>query len=631
MKKNNITGTVIFFLSVLLTCGIISCKSSDKKKQEEKITILSEATKNIGTKGGELSLPDGIKLVVEPGTLNADNSITISLVEADKYFGNDAAAFTVIQCNATQKEFSKPVTIQIPVPKQWQSKVSLDAAGGEIDEATGIIKTLPTELKDINGVKTLLIQTTHFSTYAGWFWETPPLSVVPMEIPFYRQGSASTCWAACIQMLCEGVKHKPFHEVFDILKKVGYTDGVSPAQFKFFSSAISHMRIYTDATAVTEYWQYNSAEGLTKAIKHHIALGHPVMLLTTYSIMTTKDGHAVIITGYDGGRFFVHDPANISATGVGYQSVATADLVKIDFGNTNAATITAIPATVSPPGLVSLSPEENTIRFTAPKKAGSVQEETYNLKYNTAAVNGYSFNSGTGVIVDTIPATVTKLVIKDLPVTNASRSVAKTASVDIFISGPPKSKINKSYNVNGIQVGPNSVVHFTKEIDLADLQNKGTEYIKYSIKVSVRTGGSGDDDEFIIDALMAPPDPLTGDWHISSTVKSSSDDPDAIGKVSTIDARFTVNNNSVIIAQRNDQGESDKNFVVQLQRKPGDIINFVLVTEGGEKDSWRKITISGKMTGPDSWTATQKIEGGDITKKRNYVILDLVATRQKNP
>jgi hypothetical protein len=631
MKKICPSVFVFIFLTMLLTGSMTACNNQEKKITEEKITVLSQATATIGKEGGTVSLPDGIKVLVEAGTLQSENPITISLVGAGKYFGNDAANHIVIQCTATQKEFSKPVTIQIPVPKEWQGKTSLEAAGAEIDEASGIIKTIPSDLKDMDGVKTLVMQTSHFSTYTGSFWETPPTSAGPLEIPFYRQGSASTCWAASIQMLCEGVKHKEFHEVWDIMKKLGYTDGVSPAQFKFFSSAISHLRIYTDATAITEYWQYNSPEGMTKAIKHHIALGHPVLLLTNYPIMTTAGAHAVVITGYDAGHFVLHDPASLAAA-VGYQSVAIADLVKIAFTSTNAAIITAIPAAVSPPSLISLSPEENTVRFTGPRKPGSVQEENYSLKYNATSAKGYSFISGTQVLVDTIPATVTKLVIKNLPISNGSRTNAKRGSVNIFISGAPDPKNNKNYAESNLPLAPNSIYNFSKEIELSDFHKPSEEYIKYTIKVSVRTDGSGDDDEFFIDAVMAPPDPLNGEWNIHTEVTAVTNFYAKEGTKDDVLNRITVLNNNSALYQyyKEESSEWNEGVVQNLQRKPGDMVNFVILKEMKQGVAWGKITITGKMTGPDSWTATQVIEGVDNNGKPTYVSIAMSATRRKN-
>lgn len=637
MNNKTEAGLFMAFFITLFSVDMMGCKNTGKKipEQVEKKTILGEATTIIGREGGTVNLQGGISIMIEPGIMTSDNPVTVALLPAEKYFGMAPSGYTVLQCKATQKEFSKPVTIRIPVPKEWQGKTALQGAGGEIDETTGIITSIPSEIKDINGVKMLLLRTNHFSTYAGWFWETAPAAAGPLEIPYYRQGSASTCWAASIQMLCEGVKHKQFHEVYDILKKAGYTDGVSPGQFKFFSSAIAHMRIYTDATAVTEYWQYNSGNGMANAIRHHIALGHPVMLLTNYPIMSTVSGHAVIITGYDGGYFFVHDPASVARTNTGYRSVAISDLVKIGIVKTNAATITALPATIAPLSLISLSPEEHTVRFTGPKKEGFPQEETYDLIYNAGAVNGYSFVSGTMVPIDTIPATVTKLVIKNLPLANASRSNSKTAAVEIFISGPPELKSYKKYSEKGIAVGPNSVVEFSKEIDLADLPNRGTEYTLYSIKVSVRTDGASDDDEFTLEALMAPPDPLNGDWNISSTITaatSNSVPAGSIGKSSLSIGRIAIIGKAGLWQLLNEEnGQWENGVLMPLERQPGDMLNFVFALQNQQKDAWTKVTITGKMTGPDSWTATEKIVGIDQMKKPISITQQITATRRKKP
>lgn len=507
--------------AMLLTCCMfLSCSDSssptDPNDSEVGNGSKETITQTITGTGGTITLSNGARVVFPDGIVSTPTEYTVSEVDPATYFDGSDVSRTVIFCSGAVEEFDDEVEIMIPLPDGMTEADSSLVFTGVIDEESGAVITEPSSIRMIEGKPYIIIATNHFSgRLAEWlFGKTPPSSYTSLTVPYYNQGSSNYCWATSVQMVIEAAKHSDINDITDIIGSMGVDEGgITSFSFRYSPTLTGIIMAKTGVRPDRKSWGKLTINRMKDYLKSEIGIRkHPVALFNG------AWEHAVVVVGYDGDTFYIHDPQSVNTSAIGY----TAKTWNQIFGNmgvlTNMVTLSI------PLDLDSSRPEVTThimpgaFDFIRPKQNSGDQSKYYRYSWDYTKKDGYSFKEGAVTTTDPLPAEVTELKqAGDVEVYNSSRTSSKTVSVwlDISAIGAPAGEGHYSANEQ-LTVGPNSLGNVVFDtIPVSEFRWGTSGNTEYLLSVKVLDGGTLADRSAI--TFTIPPAPL----HIDSLTPES--------------------------------------------------------------------------------------------------------------
>lgn len=497
------TSKYLFRILILIFSAVIVLFSScEKDDNEPPVNPTDQVSKKIGTEGGEISLSDGIKVIIPAGAMSETKEIKLSKYKPEDFFDGKVDNYYVIGCEPNGLTFSKPVEIYFPVPQVLESG-NFDGLAGLLDEESNALEVYPITGITIDGKSMIKIETNHFSKYAGHFWEYPPYESPSLEIPHYNQGSSPYCWAACLQMVCEAVKHDEINEITDIIGYTGISEsGLDQYAFRYNSKIASLVKLRTGVIPERQIFPIGSATSLDSYLKDRLALGYPVV------VFTPVEEHAFVVIGYKGNTFYINNPASTSYDGqLSYQTKTWADF-KVGEMEINAKFVTlSIPTGITCSGrLQSVNLADKGMTFSQVKPAPQAPVN-YNFRYNYENTSGYSFKDKDGKVFDTIPGDVTNLELTEIQLSNTSTTQTKSFNIWIDIWGQNNKKLHKSIPPKEtVKVAPNSYKVYQISIPVSEFRDSSSTATKYRMQITaVEAGGGVMDDASVFFTINPPP------------------------------------------------------------------------------------------------------------------------------
>ncbi|MGE5356250.1 MAG: C39 family peptidase [Deltaproteobacteria bacterium] len=483
--------SVIFFLFSLLSC--------DKENENPNIEVIDEISSSIGSEGGTLELKNGVKISIPSGALDAMNTITLNAYRPEDFFDGDLKYHFVIGCQPTGLNFLKDIEILIPVPAELKNK-NYDGIGGLIDPESGAVEVYPTSGITIENVSYLKLKTKHFSKYHGYFYESPPVSAPTLQIPHYNQGESQYCWAACIQMLCEGIEHSDWAEINSIIGMTGVDEGgIGQYGFRYRSDIAQMIKDRTGVLPDRKLFTILSTFKLEGYLKDRLALGYPVI------VFSPVDEHAFIVVGYNNHTFYLNDPASTTYSGnLCYKARSFSDfqISKMEF---NAKFVT-----LSIPKQINCADRLQTLNITHRGMAFNKVKTppvSYDFCYDYQKQFGYSFRDGSNIKYDSIPSNVEEIQFKELQIANSSNAQTKTVNVTYEFWGQNNKKIHKVIeSQNPIILNPNSMIQYRPKILISEFADPTPKSTDYKLKITLNESSGKILDESVVYFTIGPPE-----------------------------------------------------------------------------------------------------------------------------
>ena len=451
--------------AALCALGCVACSGSSPAgpSGDDPPDTASTTTRTVDSGGGAVALSDGTRLVFPAGAVSDLVQVTLTRVNpADFFDAQEGVQQVVLSATASASQFAQPVEIMIPLSPGMTEADSADVLAGLIDPSSGAVRVVSSSVRMVDGAPFLVIPTTRFSSWMGWWWTAggPPPSAGPIVIPYYNQGASQYCWAVSLQMVMQGAQFRRNTPVNQIIGRVGVDEGGITALAWRTSSTIRDLVAgHTGSRPDRQQWDFVNIDLARDYIRREIGLhGRPVAVHNT----ALGGGHAVVVVGYDGNTFFVHDPASTTFDAVGYTPMTWSQLGVGGVGH-NLTTLTIpVPVTAGPSPLT-LNVAARTIAFLKPAQGPQDPHSAqYSYRWDYTASEGYSFGAeGEPEAQDPLPGTVTELRFAPsagIEIANASRTEQKTATVLVHLvaADAPDRVGHFSWSQN-VTLAPNSV------------------------------------------------------------------------------------------------------------------------------------------------------------------------------
>ncbi len=451
-------------------------------------TARDVVTRRIGAGGGSIELSSGTRVVFPAGAVDDEVGFTVRDVYPDAYLEPDPAlGRVVIECTGAVTEFARPVEILVPLPQEMTEADTAFVFGGYIDAETGTRAMLPCSIRMIGGAPYGVLALDHFSTgFLEWtFGRRPPGRAGPLEIPYYGQGPSDYCWAASLQMLTQAVNADISHAVTDFIGALGVdAGGITAFTFRTSAAIASIVRSRTGATPDRSSWDFVNYDQVRNYLKREIGIrGVPVALLSTVW------EHVVVVVGYDGNTFLIHDPQSTDTHAIGYTRRSWEEL------RPGAGMVcVSIPRPLDPERpTVTVNLMNDAIRFVQPTPA-----RIFTFRWDEETGTGYSFQDR-GDRVAALPGQVTTLSRSgDIEIVNSSRTAAQT--VDVFLDVVCHTKAGaRHHDYASITVPPNATRMFSfADIPVDEFRWNAASPGEYSLAVRARVGGALMDEAAIL-------------------------------------------------------------------------------------------------------------------------------------
>ena len=212
--------------------------------------------------------------------------------------------------------------------------------------------------------------------------------------------------------------------------------------------------------------------------------------------------HVVVVVGYDGDTFFVHDPASTNDASVGY-TARPWSAIGGTVGYTEKLVTLVVPA---PPANdahpVRVNILQDALTFTKPFEDEDNPSALYRYRWDHTRRDGYAFkHQASGEVSNPLPGTTRTLsVTGDIHTSNASRTESKKVSVWLHISamGVPTGTGHFSYQET-VNVGPNGVKRFRPPpIPVDTFRANRLEPTEYFLTVSALVDGTQVDHQSLV-------------------------------------------------------------------------------------------------------------------------------------
>lgn len=266
-------------------------------------------------KGGQVALSNGAVLTIPQGAIPTESTVTLSLLNKPKYFGESAVAYDIQGLGS----LTGTAKLSVPVGKSEKPKEEVSIfiydetpiAGEpfqvkeldfEYDATTekATVDIAPPSKQSRSRILERLRILVQLEPYYSAKGEEKLLPV-----PYYEQ-AGNSCWAGANLMLVRAFNPEPpgFH-IGRILTYVGVSDddfGIGTLAFQ--TTMLQYLAIHSKATV--KWRGYASPATLKFRMLRELDAGHPLILRMA--------GHVVLVVGYrDFGRKFVlHDPMGVT-------------------------------------------------------------------------------------------------------------------------------------------------------------------------------------------------------------------------------------------------------------------------------------------------------------------------------
>lgn len=465
------------------------------------------ATLTVGPQGGSVLLPDGAGVVFPAGAVTSPLAITVTRGDPARWFDGTDSTRAVLTTRASVSRFQQPVEIRYPLPPSATLADSANVSAGVVDEETGAVEMVRATVRLVDGKPFLVVSTDHFT---NWVLEmmvgkTPPPQGM-LEVPWYGQGSSPFCWAASLHMVTQAARFEQRRSVPDIVGSVGVDEGgVGAVAFRMGDAIRDLVAQRSGARPERKMWDYLNADLARDYMRREIGLhGRPV------AVFNSRWEHAVVVVGYTGSTFYVHDPASTTPSAVGYKakpwSEFTAGMVRDD----KIVTLVVPGALQAARPLLAVNFLPGSVEFLKPSGGAADPSSLWVYGWDHTRLPGYAFrHSSSEEIGAPLPGGVTTLRTRgEIQISNASRTQSQEVTVylDVAAGGAPTGT-GRLETERTVTVGPNAVVKLNvADIKVDTFRYNRTEATDYTMTVTARVGSETVDRQ-VVEFSIAPVTP----------------------------------------------------------------------------------------------------------------------------
>lgn len=498
------------FFSILTLLAVAINTSCTKDDPQDSLQPIEQTTVTLGSEGGTIILGTNVQVIIPPGALNHEENITISRYKPEDFFDGDVSNYTIIGCEPEGLNFSAEVEIYFIAPPNLDP-LKTEGLAGYIEPESNALEVYPTYGLTIDGQSSVMIKTTHFSKYGGWFWETPPHVSSKLEVPHYNQGSSTYCWAAGIQMVCDAIAFDPNKEISDIVGYLGVNEeGIGQYEFRFGPKVANTVKERVNKNPDRKIWPALSVTTMDSYLKDRLALGFPVL------VYSPVEEHAFLIVGYDGNTFYLNDPASTEYEG--NLTMKTKEWVdfKIADMESNAKFVTLSIPIILPAEkhlkTVNIGPGE--FYFKMPD--GGFESSKISYKYSYTSKAGYEFRNFDGGLVDSIPGNAKELNLKNIQLANSSLTQDARFTVQTTIFNKNEPSKNYISTTTAVSVKANSMGFYSLTVPIDKFQSTD-KHGTYTLLVEAWDGSSTIDKQRIDFILKKPEEAVEPVNHFNGT------------------------------------------------------------------------------------------------------------------
>jgi len=447
---------------------------------------ISKETHTITTAGGTIELSNGATLTIPPNSTAILVEVLFAETTTPPHIGEEvlqAYAFAT-DSELLTSEFTLPVeatdvtssdelmivymqgqhgpadpinftydpsahTVSFSLPNNWTFQNIPDSAKNRFMDLKRN-STTPQENNKDNAL--LVIKRSPYPTVTG--------KSGPIQMPFFEQGNAGTCWANSGKMLQKGLYPAGYlsgritYEVFQFMKilNLGLDDGIKRWHYSQFGDVIGRGKTVENGL----YFLYSSVQ---KKIKEEIDRGNPIIF--------HRDEHDVLVLGYEmdiaGDLYLIqHNPENIGGF---YQSEKWEDAIKGNWFQESVGLIWAEDTPDPNRALQSINlpgqEVKDKLKFQGQKTKNDPGIKLH-LKFDETEPDGYRWQkSDTTTIENTnhFPKNVNLLNFK-MPVYNADlyNSANVTCGIKVYEKKYPS---NAAIFTRDFNIPPKNQVYFT--------------------------------------------------------------------------------------------------------------------------------------------------------------------------
>lgn len=452
-------------------------------------------SQEIGPEGGEIALPDGIRIVVPEGAVDYSAQFSVEKLDPADYLDNEIYEGVVLDVRASVESFNKPVEIRVPLPSYIIVEDG-SAICGTIDDETGIPMVESALVDTSSGKSELVLMADHFSMkFFQWVKQSfgqEPFTSDPLTVPYYDQGGQPFCWAAATLMICQAVNYEEDAQVFKIIGRVGKDgSGLNVFRERFGGPLENYIKDHSGIEPNKKLWTAIDsavASSMRSYIRRELAYNHnPVM------VFSRDKRHAWVIVGYDGDKFYVHDskePLTMPPNSIMDWEGRLAGLYK---GDTGLLTVVIpedarssnhpITAGINSGGVIFRQPASDD----SDNPISDSNDMLYSFQWDYQRPEGYSIISDLGKKTEMLPADIVDVSLGEngIFIANADRNSAHEVlvSVDITEEGKRTGKAGAGRSKR-LTIPPSSVTYLNVDpIKYSDFYVEGTENYRFGLTV----------------------------------------------------------------------------------------------------------------------------------------------------
>jgi hypothetical protein len=468
----------------------------DPATQDPPKDTTNTSTRTIPPTGGTVALADGTVLTFPAGVITSAMDVTLTKADPATWFdGGDNTQRVVIAVDAPVTQFSKEVEIRVPLPASATLADSSNVLVGLIDDDNGALTVERSAIRIIDGKPYLVLATTHFSERLfEWFiGKTPPAKAGPLMVPYYNQGASPYCWATSLHMVTQAVKFDELRTIPEIIGGMGVDEGgITSFQFRFGSGISNIVQSRTGVRPTRQTWDYVNVNQMKDYLRREIGNnGRPVALFNGVW------SHAVVVVGYDGSTFVIHDPASTTNGSIGYTRKTWTEIAG-SMGVTENMVTLAIPAALATPGApIRVNYLPQALQFTKPFQGTDSPSGIWRYAWDYTQKDGYVLQHASrpefANRTTPLPAGVSRITAPgDIQISNASLTDAHDVSVwlDVKALGAPADQGKYSVQQE-VSVPANTAVSFKPALIPVDTFRYNTAApTEYSFTVTAMVGGT---------------------------------------------------------------------------------------------------------------------------------------------
>jgi len=390
----------------------------------------------LGAAGGVLGLADGTRVLIPAGAVSGTAQITLAQGNASTHLdGFSAAERVLISLTSSVAQFAQPVEVRVPLPAGTTLADTGSVAVGRFD-AAGVLVRFPFTLREVDGRVFAVVETTSFSNWLyEWFRGKYPPVTATLPVPFYGQSSSYACWAAVMQMLSQAVKPSTTESILEILgeARIDESDpsgGMDGATWRFGGAMETILRRRTGVKPTRELWAMGT-QGVSRNLRDHVknVIGLDSVPVGFFS---TVKQHSVLLVGYDGDTFLVHDPDGVTDP-PGYRRVPWSELTA-GSGVGTSVYLSYVPKRLSATLPLSVNILPQAVALSHPR-IGPIMPETYSFRWDHRDSGGYGFAvPQTNTTLQTLPGRVTTFSVPGLiQVINGSPTTAADLTYTLYV------------------------------------------------------------------------------------------------------------------------------------------------------------------------------------------------------